>query len=211
MKNNQKAIIIFKTYSDENLAVLAGTVHAAMQVNPFFEDSNLDLTELEDAIEDFEEKLSISRRKGSPYDTALKNDSRVQLVQALEGIVFIVNKVANGNLTILLSSGLPISNYRSSILPPKIIEGLKLKDGHQPGQMLLSFNRQDNIRVYQYRYSKEKNEEGEIQWSDPIYTTRSMNNLIEPVVPGAIYYVSVRARNSKGISVWSDYITWMAR
>ncbi len=123
-----------------------------------------------------------------------------------------MNTTADGNIAILLSSGFEVSKYRSAVLSPKIIEVVRLTDGRNSGQMVLSFERLERTRLYEYRVSDEKDEEGEIVWREQIFvTTTSQNNIIQPVTPGTIYYVSIRAINSRGTGDWSEPRSWMAR
>lgn len=212
MKRFKKANGGFKRKNDEELLALAKTVYAAMNGNVNFPDPTPEMEELELYMEDFSEKLAISNRRGSPFDTAIKNESREELEKVLAALAFYVNREANGTFSILLSSGFKISQSQKRATVPSKINGVILVDGRQTGQMLLRFNAQPNVRLYVYRYTQDRNEEGELQWDEQEFTTSSSrNNLIAPVRPGVTYYVSVRAINTAGTGDWSDPISWMAR
>lgn len=212
MKTNQKVNLGFTHYSDENVLVIAQTVLAAMTDNSHFTDPYPALSEVELVMTDYAEKLSEARKRGSPYDTATKNEARKKLEASLAELAFYVNKVAEGNLVTMLSSGFPVSRYRNSVLSPEIVRNLIVTDGRHKGEMVFSFDKLPSILFYEYRYSSEKDEHGEVNWGEElILTTKSRNNLIKPVIPGETYYLSVRATNSKGAGDWSDPISWMAR
>ena len=212
MKTNQKVNLGFTRFSDENVLVIAQTVITAMTDNINFPEPTPPLQEVSVVMEDFTEKLAEARKRGSPYDTAAKNDARVDLEDILAELAFYVNKIAKGDLATMLSSGFPVSKYRNSILSPDIVRNLIVTDGRSKGEMILSFDKLPSILFYEYRYTSEKDEQGELDWGEElILTTSSRSNLIKPVIPGVTYYLSVRAVNSKGTGDWSDPVSWMAR
>lgn len=212
MRTKQKVNSGFARYSDENLVVLAKTVIEAMTNNANFDTPEPDLVDVEDVLRDYTEKLAAARKRGSPHDTAVKNQAREEVERVLVELAFYVNKVSQGNLPMMLSSGFEVSKYRSSVLSPDVVRGLILTDGRQQGQMVLSFDKLPNTRLYEYRYTIDKDELGDIDWGQEVLaTSSSRNNLIEPVIPGQVYHVSVRAINTRGTGDWSNPISWMAR
>jgi len=212
MKKNQKANFSFQKLTDGNLQTLADTVVHAMTDNPNFPNPTPSLDDVITEKNDFREKLAAARRRGSPYDTARKNEVRVKLEKILSQLAFYVNTVADGNFAILLSSGFEISKYRSAVLSPKQIDYVRLTDGRNSGQMVLSFERLENSRLYEYRVSDKKDANGDIVWDEKIHTTTSsQSNIIQPVTPGKTYYVTVRSINSRGTGDWSVPRSWIAR
>lgn len=202
----------FTRMSDSSLLVHAHTVIQALRNNYFFTSLASQSIELEAATFHFENRLSHAGYKGSSLDTALKNESRKKLMRIMKELAFFVNKIAEGSLIILLSSGLKISYYRKRTNVPKTVVDLRLKDGYNAGQIVLSFQSQANVRLYEYKYSTEMNENGLVIWPGKKYiTTSSRNNLIALVVPGQYYFISVRAINTRGISDWCEPVQWMAR
>ena len=211
MKRNPKALSGFKKLNDERFSSLASTVYNAMQSNIHFTTPVPDLTDVKLAIDHFEDKLALSNRKGSPYDTALKNEVRGELELILAELVFYVNKVAEGNLPMLLSSGFTVSSYPRTYYVPPIVQNVRLRDGRQSGQVLLKFEMQENIRLYEYCYSSEKDADYEHIWSEIYKTSSSTGNLISGANPGSFYFARVRAINTKGIGEWSEPVSMMAR
>src|SRR5690625_4201306 len=212
MRTNQKVNLGFTRYSDENVLVIAQTVLAAMTDNANFPEPTPILTEFKDVVDEFADKLFDARKRGSPYDTAATNEAMRGLEDNLEEHCLYVKNRAKRNLPAILSSGFPVRKYRNTEHSPEIVRNLIVSDVRHRGEMVLSFDKLPSILFYEYRYSSEKDEDGEVDWGEElILTTSSRNNLIKPVTPGQTYYLSARATNTKGTGDWSDTVSWMAR
>jgi len=212
MRRNYRAKQGFVRMRDEKLLILANVVYLRMKNNSFFIDPNPSIEELDRVRSNFEKKLARARSRKSPYDAAVKNAARKELKTVLRGLANFVNEIASGSLLILLSSGFDITRFRKRIPSPDRVDGLRVKDGRKAGQMVFTFQSQPSVRLYEYRYSTDMDENGDIVWCDEVHiTTSSRNNLIAPVVPGQVYFLTVRAINTRGRGDWSDPITWMAR
>jgi hypothetical protein len=211
MKRIPIALSGFKRFSDEHFSTLASTIYNAMESNPHFDTPAPELADVKTVIDAYDEKLAMARRKGSPYDTAVKNEVRLELEKILAELAFYVNKEAEGNLPILLSSGFQISGDPRTQHIPIRVEGVKLSDGRQSGQLVLRFEIQENIRLYEYCYAFERDEEREHIWSEIFKTSSSNGNLIATAIPGMYYYVRVRAINTQGVGEWSEPVSMMAR
>src|SRR5690625_1365104 len=212
MKRTRRAKSGFVRMPDEKLLSLADAGYRGMVGNSFFPDPYRSIEELDRVRSNFMKHLARSRASRSRYDIAVKNEARKELKRILKGLAHYVNLTSNSSLLILLSSGFEVTNYRKRIPSPKQVRNLRIKDGRNSGQMLLTFQSQPNVRFYEYRYSTDVDESGEIVWGDEIHiTTSSRNNLITSVVPGQVYFLSARAINTRGIGDWSDPVQWMAR
>lgn len=198
--------------SDQRFYVLTYTIYKAMLENSNFKTPQPSLATLKGCIDEFEKKLSISSRRGSPHDTALKNDSRTSLAGVLSALAFYVNQSSGGNLSILLSSGFKLAKPFTRSQVPEPVNGLNLRDGRQRGQMVLSFNAQKGTRIYKYKYTDQKELSGDVLWSgEEFLTTSSMNNVIAPVEIGTEYFICVKAINVAGEGDWSEPASWIAR
>lgn len=212
MKQFRRAKSGFVRMPDERLLWLADAVYRNMVDNAFFPEPYPSLEELGRVKSDFWKRLALARASRSLYDIAKKNEVRKELNWVLKGMANYVNLIANGSLIILLSSGFEVTQYRKRVPSPKQIGYLRIKDGRNSGQILLSFESQPRVKLYEYRYSTDMDENGEIVWGDKVHiTTTSRNNLIAPVVPGQVYFLSARAINTRGTSDWCDPVRWMAR
>lgn len=208
MSKKPKVLTYFSAVKDEELMVLSYTVINAMEGNPNFPNPSPGLLEIQELLNAFINKLKISRKRGSPEDTAAKNESRIPLVDQLKRLSYYVNTTSKGQLSVLLSSGFPTTSMSNSSLVPTRVEKITLTDGRQSGQIRLDFIPQKETRIYEYCY---KMVEGNDLWSDRMTTTSSKGNIIAPLVVGNLYEVKVRGVNRQGAGDWSNTVSIMAR
>lgn len=209
---NAKKIALggFSHVKDEELLMRGNTVLTAMTVNLHFPEPRPSLEVTKILVLDFQEKLAVCRRKGSPHDTAAKNEAKVTLVGALQELAFYVSKTAAGDLKKLLSSGFELSSEMKPVEAPEVVTGVQLRDGKQNGQMRLDFDKQSRVLMYEYRYALEEyGYPG--NWSDPLLTTSSRNNVLAPLQSLQRYYVQVRGVNGYGRSEWSEAVSHIPR
>src|SRR5690606_9653972 len=133
MATKFKALVGFTRMKDDELMVTAATIIGAMTDNVHFEQPTPTLESVQQLVDDFSTKLTAARRRGSPVETALKNESRLPLEAALRQLAYYVNGVAEGHLSTLLSSGFPTNGANGSVQSPLKVEGVKLSDGRQSG------------------------------------------------------------------------------
>ena len=129
----------FKHMRDQELLTFGYTVHAAMDGNAYFATPEPDLTTLLAAVDDFREKMELANRKGSPLDFSLKNDSREVLIDVLKRLAFYVNTMADGALSVILSSGFRPVALPTRSVPPETPRWVTLTDYRQKGQARLDF------------------------------------------------------------------------
>lgn len=196
-----KALINFTRLKDDELLVLTRTILHAMTDNLHFTAPIPPLADIQMLLDYFSQKLEISRKRGSPEDTALKNESRIPLMEDVQKLSYYVNAISQGKLSTLLSSGFPINAPSGSSLVPLRIDNLKLRDGRQSGQLRIDFAKQKGIRIYEYSYRLAN---ANASWSDRYSTTSSQSNIIAPLEVGLEYEVRVRAVNTQGPGDWSN-------
>jgi len=211
MNIKQFALGGFTHIKDDELLTRGITVLHAMKNNSSFAEPNPPLAELQQKYDDFKEKLAMARRKGSPYDTAAKNESGKDLRLMLKQLAFYVSQVAEGDLQVLLSSGFALSAYPQAEEIPDMVKGIVLKDGKQSGQARLDFKRGKNVLLFEYRYAQTLDEEGQPDWGTPLKTTSSRNNILAALVPYERCYVQVRAVNGAGTTAWSEAVSHVVR
>lgn len=197
---------------DQELLTFGYTVQAAMDGNAYFAAPEPDLATLLAAVDDFREKMEAANRKGSPLDFSLKNDSREVLIETLKRLAFYVNTTANGELSVILSSGFRPVALPTKSVPPETPLWVTLADYRQKGQARLDFEAVDNVRLYEYQYTDEVDANGEIVWPTGVLDTpRSNINVLAPLQKGVEYYVRVRAKNGVGASDWTTPVSILAR
>lgn len=211
MNIKQQALGGFKRSSDQALLLRGKTVLLALEGNSNFATPDPDLATVKTILDDYEEKLSIANRRGSPEDTSAKNDARKALEAVLKKLAFYVTNVANGSLTILLSSGFEVSTIPQSDDVPSVVTGTVLRDGKQSGQMRLDFDKNRSAKVYEYQVCKVSADGAPGEWEDPYTTTSSKLNIIAPLESLQRYGVRVRAVNGYGKSDWSEMVTHVVR
>src|SRR5690606_3781032 len=211
MNIKQQALGSFRRERDEVVLVKGKTALLAMTDNPNFETPDPALETVRQVLEDYEEKLSLAKRRGSPEDTAAKNDARRATEQVLKRLAFYVSHIANGSLPILLSSGFDVSSLPQRDDVPVVVMGIKLQDGRQSGQMRLNFDKNPSAKIYEYQVSEVDTHGLPDEWSEAYITTSSRQNVIAPLIRFHRYGVRVRAVNGYGRSEWSEMVTHVIR
>lgn len=211
MNIKQQALGGFRKDSDETVLVKGKTVLLAMTDNANFETPNPSLETLRESLTDYEAKLSIAKRRGSPEDTALKNGARRATEAILKALAFYVSNIADGDLAILLSSGFTVSTLPQKDDVPAKVRGLILQDGKQQGHMRLDFEKNKSARIYEYQLCEIDADGLPGEWGELFITSTSRLNLIAPLKPYQRYGVRVRAVNGYGRSDWSEMVTHVVR
>ena len=209
MATKAKVLISFSRMKDDELVVAANTIIGAMTNNVNYPQPEPALVDVQTLLDDFTAKLAVSRKRGSPEDTALKNESKIPLVDILRKLGYYVNREADGHLSMLLSSGFPTNGPSGPSLVPLMVEGVQLRDGRQSGQVRLDFAKQRNVLIYEYRYREAGNADS--PWEDRLSTSSSRGNIIAPLTVGHHYEVQVRAVNTQGCGDWSQTASILAR
>src|SRR5690606_40290184 len=94
-----------------------------------FETPEPSLETVTEVLNDYEQKLSMAKRRGSPEDTAAKNQARKATEQMLKRLAFYVTQMADGDLPKLLSSGFAVSSLPHKDDVPLTVKGITAVDG----------------------------------------------------------------------------------
>ncbi|MBD1434829.1 hypothetical protein H8B06_18540 [Sphingobacterium sp. DN00404] len=212
MNIKQQALGGFKRASDEAVLVKGKTVLLAMTNNPNFENPNPSLAAVVEVVATYEQKLSVARwRRSSPEDTAIKNEARNVLEKMLKRLAFYVTHAADGNLSVLLSSGFDVSSLPQKSDVPTGVTGVCLRDGGQSGQMRLDFDKNKLAKIYEYQICEVDSRGLPDDWSEGYITTSSRQNIIAPLTFLQRYGVRIRAINGYGRSEWSEIVIHVVR
>ncbi len=201
----------FKHTPDDELLVQAETVLAAMDGNANFATPVPALAAVTAAKEDFSAKLAIARKRSGPEETELKNQSRDALAELLKQLAFYVSTTAAGNLAVILSSGFQATAYPRRGSVPDRPFAVRLYDGRLSGQLVFTLPKVPRALFYEYRYGTRDEASGVHEWSEPILTTSSRDNLVAGLDEGVRHYVQVRAGNGYGRTEWSDPVSLRVR
>jgi len=207
----ERLLLSYTHLTDYELSTLAGRVLAAMTDNDNFPDPAPSLAELEPLVNTYRTRHEIASRRGSALEISQKNESRQLLLEAFKQLAFYINTVSDGSQPMLVSSGLILASQPREVYVPDVPRLLRLRDGRVSGQMRLDFEPVKDAFEYLYTVSDTVDGQGNVVWPDPVLTTRSKRNFIDPVEPGTTYFARVRARNSKGMGDWSETVSLIAR
>ena len=209
----EKVISNYSGWSDYELSTLAGRILKAMQeptTQTSFPQPNPEITVLEPLVQDYITKHEIASRRGSALEISQKNESRDALLNALRTLAHYVNEIANGQLSLLLSTGMVLATQPGTLQVPTIVEKVQLRDGRMSGQLRLDFKAIKSAWEYEVEVGTGSST-GEVTWDKVILTTSSRSNVLSEIQPGVRYYVRVRARNGKGTGDWCEPVSLIAR
>lgn len=162
-------LVGFHQMGDDELAIEAGAIKEAMTGNADFAQPSPPLSDVEADLDDYRLKLEIARRKGSPYDTTLKNQAKDKLAETMKQLGSYVNFVAKGDLALIQSAGFQPSSYGIQGVPSDP-EGLKVINGELMGELIVRFNAVKTASLYQYRYAAVPESGQEPEWSNLFVT-----------------------------------------
>lgn len=207
----QRVKTSFYRTNDSQLLVQANAILLRVSNAAVFAVPDPTLADLKALIRDYETALHLSMG-GSVYQRELKRISKKQLADALQQMAHYVNKVCDGNLTLLYQSGFPVFTGRKKGSSPDTPGLPSLKDGRVSGEVCLSFAPVGRDMLYEYCVgtSPDDGKKG-IVWAEVQYTTRSFKNYIKGFSAGQHIHFKVRARNKHGVSDWTDVVKWMVR
>ena len=142
----------------------------------------------------------VAAANGGTQLTAVKNQKRELLTQAMHKLAMYVQTVARTDLATLLSSefeACSTSHARVPLQKPAILALVN----ETSGQLLLRGQAVLNARSYQVQTSTD----GGKTWMDMDDSTGARRIVIAPVTPGTVYTVRFRAvGGSTKYSEWSD-------
>ncbi len=210
MKYQRAKSSFFRT-KDAHLAVQAKAILHGLEDETIFPSPSPTLPELKTAIVDYEDKLH-KALSGSLLQREAKRESKKRLAILLQQLAFYVNRIADGDLTILYRSGFPVFTGRKKGLNPDTPGLPVLKDSILSGEAVLSFQPVGRDMIYEYNVADHIDSgTKEPAWGEMRYTTRSFKNIIKGYSTGQCIWVRVRARNKHGASDWTESVKWMIR
>ena len=139
--NTYKVVINYTNLYNAQLGVLAKTAHENFTANATtFPSPPQAMVDFLDQITDFESKL-VQRQSRAIQDVAAMKVARLAMLQALRQLANYANSVAEGQLEIVMLTGMPFySTQRNSYpSPPAAPTNLRLRRGNGPGSLVLRF------------------------------------------------------------------------
>ena len=201
----KKVLSSFSKYTDGDFESKAHTIISSMTGNAFFPTPVPALATLQTASDAYSDAL-IKASTGNRSDIAAKNEKREALTGLLRSLSTYVNLTANGDATMLLSSGFDVSKDREPVVITKP-ENLKVENGNSSGELLVSVTAVKGAYAYLHEYTSDATMAPQSWVSTPATSCKGVfNNL----TPGMKYYCRVGAVSSNGQLLYSDAISRIA-
>ena len=148
----------------------------------------------------------VAAADGGKTLTAVKDQKRELLTEALHALAMYVQTVARTNLAVLLSSGFEACSTNRAQVPLQKPAILALVN-ETSGQLLLRGAAVLNARSYQAQASTD----GGKTWMEMGDFTAARRIVLQPVTPGTVYAARFRAvGGSTKYSEWSDALSHIA-
>jgi hypothetical protein len=192
----------FSTYTDAALLVKASFIVASMTNNPHFVNPVPPLTNLQTAIDAFDDALT--NAKAGKEATIIKRNCRAALEGVLTELGLFVQLSSKGNEAILATSGYDLASKPMpvGVLPKP--ENFMVKPAESRGSVKLSMKAIDGANSYVYEYTNAPVTE-QSTWT-PINASRA-NVLIDDLTSGSQYSFRAVAIGADPTRVYSDEIT----
>ena len=141
----------YKHSSDGNLAKLGSRVAQSMKGNANFPNPTPAQSVIETACQDFQSALNLAGRNDRTLSSA-KNDKKAVLIRLLDDLAKYVTAVANGDKTILLSSGFDITGVKSNPQGLQPISAFEVEFG-ETGHAITRVKKVTGARAYVHEYT----------------------------------------------------------
>lgn len=212
-----RALKGFGHHKDNVILVEADVVLSSMDGNPRFPDPIPPLSEVESVYNEYAASLARASWTQGRVDRALKRKSKAKLAQLLGELADYVNRVAQGELSVLYASGFPVFTGRKKGKSPDVPTKGRLSDGRLSNELRYDFDSLGRDMTYEYTYATWTSDEEidpespKLQWEQSRFTSRSRNNLIKDVPSRSVVYAKVRAINRHGVGDWSTVVSFRVR
>jgi len=198
-----KTLTNYSKLSDANLNQKAIDVKNSLTDNPNFTPAPLSLANFITLQEDFETALGMVTSRDR-VKIALKNQSRLLLVQAMYQLALEVNAQGNGDRAKLLSSGFDLAYAGENnplITPPT---DFKISEGLNNGELKFSCKKVLSAISYVYEHTDEMPTE-ETKWIALSASTRELT--IKGLRSGTRIYGRIKAIGTKGQEASSEILS----
>jgi hypothetical protein len=142
----------FRRRTDDQLLTKALHIIACMTDNIHFPDATPRVTKAETATNEFKVAL-LDAQDGGKTKTAIKNQKRKVLENALKELALYVRLNCNDDITIMLTSGYDGQNDKEPLPAPGAPENFKVEYGPGSGTINASVDTHKGAKVYVYEYA----------------------------------------------------------
>jgi hypothetical protein len=146
-----KIVSSFGSYADSNFETLVQSIKSSMQGNPNFPNPVPEIAVFANAVEAYSEAL-LAAQSRSKNDVAAKNQAKLAMLDFTAQLAASVTATANGDKTMLISSGFPLTKAGETT-PLQKPENLQVVNGVNPGEQLVSVKAVKNAKGYIHQYT----------------------------------------------------------
>lgn len=197
----------FSKFSDADLLFFARHVLEMMSASSNFPNPVVSMAALAAIIAAFQEALT-AVQEGGRTAIAMKDKIRAQLDQALRQLAIYVQTVADGDPSIVTSSGFQTRKQTSSPQPQPAGPGIRKILNGASGELLIYIKAEAYAKTYNLRF-------GPVSTDPESWTVRNVAGVksavsIKGLTPGVVYGFQVQALGNNGLTGWSDTLTHMS-
>ena len=182
MKKNH-ALLDFIGYSRAQKVIFSRNVIDKLTGNPYFPALGVSLETAKTAVDALESSI-LDAKDGSHTAISAMHDNEAVVDKIFHSLAADVNKIADGDDTLILSSGFHLSHQ--PVKTPKPV--LAVNDGENSGDVKLTAKAVDNAKAYIWQYAKETEPADDSGWTTAGVTTRATNELSNLVVASRYYF-----------------------
>lgn len=194
-----KDIIVnsYKRERDSELGTVATRITEEMDNNPNFPDPPAELGEIKTLLPKYVVAVANAKSRET-LAVSIKKDLKAELIAKLTKLAAYVTATCNGDRTMLLSSGFPISGEKADVAAPTISK-LDVELG-PPGIITIRIKRMGGIRAYFHQYATES-PTADTSWKSE--TTLQASHTFSGLTSGKTYWLRVVVLSSTGQMVYS--------
>ena len=203
-----KLIISFESYSEPTFLVKVTGISTGLQNNTGFPvpwpAAVPDPTAIAKAVDDYA-VLYEEAKNGDRAKIKIRQDARVALTAKLKKVAAYLELVANGDVSLLTSTGFDlrhdsVKSMNTDPLGP--LKGLKVTRGVLGGTLNVHATAQPDADIYNLEIAS-ADPAVEANWSDAGDRTHCNDITLTGLTPGKTYYVRIRGFNKNGHGVWT--------
>lgn len=197
-----KITVGYTRMSDARLQEHAQAIIAAMQDNKNFSDAQPMLTAVNDALNAFTEALSQAKTRDR-VRVAFKNEVRAKLAAALRTLANFCTFKADGERSLLASSGFPLTSEQRTTQPLALPENFSVRLGNNSGEVMLSVNKVPGALAYIFQYAP-----APVSQTPWLYSSSALPSItLSGLEPLTQYSFKVTVIGRRGQTTSTDIIT----
>jgi len=189
-----KVVLDFMAYPVVEKVPFYRNISIQLADTSLFPNLPVPLETIKAAIDDFENAL-LAAKDGAHSAIAIRNDKEVAADECFRDLAAYVNKVANGDETIIIQSGFHASKQPIPHQKPE----LAIYDGSHSGSVLLKIKAIEGAVAYIWQYIQEATPNSASVWIT-VNTSTVANFQIDHLIPGVTYSFRYASISSDGTS-----------